>query len=230
MHYVKQWTQHIIFASKYASPALMNLLNNLDQEMLKAKHCLKDDKTSTVCLHELDGKQIVIKRSNTKNWLHAVRRNFCKSRAFRSWHNALRLIEAGIATFEPIAAVEKRWGPCKGRSYLISSYLNGKQASEVFAYGAEPTQAWNGAAGNIVTMINQLSKSFLSHRDLNLSNIILIDQKPFLVDLDSMCHFRSSFLAKFYAKQDQKRLMKNWVQLPGVHSKASQLFEKLLQP
>lgn len=229
MQYVKQWTQHIIYASKYASPALLNLLNNLDQEMLKAKHYLKDDKTSTVCLYELDGKQIVIKRSNTKNWFHAVRRSFCQSRAFRSWHNAMRLIEAGIPTFEPIAAIEKRWGPYKGRSYLICSYLKGRQASEVFAYGAQPTQAWNGAASNIVNMINQLSKSYLSHRDLNLSNIILVDQKPFLVDLDSMCHFKNSLLAKFYAKQDQKRLMKNWVQLPGVHSEASQLFQRLIR-
>ncbi|MFO1256910.1 MAG: lipopolysaccharide kinase InaA family protein [Gammaproteobacteria bacterium] len=229
MQSVKQWTQHIVYSPKYASPALTNLLQHLDEEILKAKHRLKDDKTSTVCLYELDGKPIVIKRSNTKNWFHAIRRSFCKSRAFRSWGNAMRLLEAGIGTFEPIAAVEKRWGPCKGRSYLISSYLDGKQASEVFAYGAEPSQSWGGAASNIVEMLKQLSKSSLSHRDLNLSNIILVDQQPFLIDLDSMCHFKSRLLAKFYAKQDQKRLMKNWVQLPGVHSEVSQLFRSLLQ-
>jgi tRNA A-37 threonylcarbamoyl transferase component Bud32 len=228
MLYVKSWTQRAIYDAKFASPQLLHLLNNLDFEISKAKSYLKNDPTSTVCLYELNGEMVVIKRSNTKNRLHFLRRSFRKSRAFRSWDNAKRLIGAGIATFEPIAAVENRWGPFKGRSYLISSYLGGKQASSVFALGAKPVATWPKIAKNIIGLINQLSNSSLSHRDLNLSNIILINQKPFLIDLDGMQQHRWSLLAKYYASQDQKRFMKNWVELPGVNPKASQLFQNIV--
>lgn len=194
---------------QYYTPQMQALLSDIESAFKAPLQVLKDDPTSTVILVEIDGHWRVIKRTNTRHWTQVLRRWFSRSRAQKNWENAQLLRERGIHTFEPIAYVEKRWGPFKGRSYFVSSYVPGTVAVAFFLEDSYSPQ-WQIAAENITIMINSLAEHRISHRDLNLSNIILVDQQPWLIDLDSMrCHWLS-LMAKRAANREWIRFQENW--------------------
>ena len=45
-----------------------------------------------------------------------------------SWANTLRLEFLGINTLKPVALIEERFGPLRGRAYFNSRYLGGDDA------------------------------------------------------------------------------------------------------
>jgi hypothetical protein len=178
-----------------------------------------------VIVVEIDNRQVVIKRSNTKHWSQAFRRLFSRSRAKKNWMNANRLLSLGLKTFEPIAMVEERIGPLKWRSYLVCSYIQGIDALHYFACGAKPQQEWPHVANNIATLLDALSGHWISHRDLNLSNIILVDHQPWLIDLDSMRQHRFRLWANRGAKRERERFMRNWQDAPDLSLQVAALFK-----
>lgn len=201
------------------------LIERLDESLKNAPTILKDDTTSTVARVNIDGKPIVIKRSNTKNAFHFIRRLFHWSRAKKNWDYAQRLHSLNISTFEPIAVVEERYGPLRGRSYFLCNYLEGVEALYFFAHGALPQPNWKEVATDIVILIKRLAKDNLYHQDLNLSNIILVNNKPFLIDLDSMRSYRFGWSTQRILEKLWRRFMENWDEMPGVSPLVGPLFQ-----
>lgn len=200
------------------------VLSDIDKAMLSASKVLKDDPTSTVVIVNVDDKPLVIKRANTKGFIHFMRRLVCVSRARKNWRFAMQLKAANIHTFEPIAYIEDRLGPFKRRSYFICSLLGGTDALRFFSDHTYEAQ-WELVAKNIVIMIEKLASQHLSHRDLNLSNIILIGSQPYLIDLDSMRHYRLSSFSKRATAHEIDRFMENWQDYPEISSKVAELFK-----
>jgi tRNA A-37 threonylcarbamoyl transferase component Bud32 len=203
---------------------MQSILQNIDYHVNNPVKVLKNDPTSTVVVVKIDDHLLVIKRSNTKDWFHVIRRFFALSRARKNWRNALVLKSYDISTFLPVAIVEERFGPLKGRSYLICSYIQGAEAIDYFA--SNESSAYQ-VATNIVQMIKNLAKHWVSHRDLNLSNIILIDGKPWLIDLDAMRKHRFWHFAHRGAKREIERFMINCRSTPGVSTATTNLFETI---
>jgi len=201
---------------------MLVLLADLDSAMQQPVKVLKDDPTSTVVVLNVDGKPIVVKRANTKGWFHYIRRLFCTSRAKINWHFAMRLQSAHIETFKPIAYLEERFGPLKRRSYLICSLISGIDALQFFSNSLYQA-SWEKVATNIVAMIEKLAAKSLSHRDLNLSNIILVDDEPYLIDLDSMRHYRRPYWARTRL-HEVERFMENWQDYPAISPKVAEIF------
>jgi tRNA A-37 threonylcarbamoyl transferase component Bud32 len=184
-------------------------LANVDSVIQNATHVLKNDRTSTVVVINLDGIDMVIKRSNTKDIWHFIRRLFWRSRAQKNWNYANQLLSLGIKTLEPIALVEERYGILRRRSYFIWRYIEGTLALNYFKnYNLYPN--WKQMVIQIANLLAQLANHRLSHRDLNLSNILLVKDKPCLIDLDSMRHHWCHFTAKRGAKREWERFMANW--------------------
>jgi tRNA A-37 threonylcarbamoyl transferase component Bud32 len=207
---------------------MRTLLQDIDHHIEHPWKVLKDDPTSTVVLVKIDEQYLVIKRANTKNGLHKIRRLVAVSRARKNWRNALRLAKIGIPTFSPIALMEERFGPLKKRCYFICSYIQGVDALHYFACGAKPQSNWHGVAIKIANMLQVLAAHSLSHRDLNLSNIIVIDnQQPCLIDLDGMRRHWLTFFAKRGAVRERNRFMENWDETPGVLPETVRLFQSI---
>jgi len=204
---------------------MIDVLQDVDYAMRNPSSILKDDPTSTVVVVNIDSRAVVVKRANTKGVVHFLRRLFCVSRAKKNWHFAQMLKSANISTFEPMAYLEERIGPLKRRSYLLCSLINGIDALTFFS--AESNQAkWASVAKNIVNMIQQLAAKGLSHRDLNLSNILLVEGKPYLIDLDSMRQHRLLPLIKRALHHEVKRFMENWQDYPAISPRVAEIFKE----
>ncbi|MGE3318946.1 MAG: lipopolysaccharide kinase InaA family protein [Candidatus Berkiella sp.] len=217
-----QWNKLVVCQPQFNTQRMQALLCDLDSAMQQPIKVLKDDPTSTVVILNIDTQPIVVKRANTKGYLHYLRRLFCTSRAKINWYFAHRLQSASIKTFNPIAYIEERFGPLKKRSYLICSLIKGIDALQFFSdpiYQA----SWEKVARNIVDMIQKLAAKKLSHRDLNLSNIILVDEEPYLIDLDSMRKYNRPQWAKTRL-HEVKRFMENWQDYPAISPKVAEIF------
>jgi len=228
---VKTKAKHTFFATQFLNPdfslpAMDQFWINPDRLLDNAQKVFKADATSTVGLITLNDQQFVLKRSNKRGIFRACKRAFVPSRAHRSWHNAQRLAEINIPTFTPVAMIEKRFGFLRGNSYLLTSVIEGIDALHYFAKGAKPQADWEIIAQRILALIKKLADHNITHRDLNLSNIILQHGEPYLIDLDAMC-FHDHPLPPKVKLKDQQRFMQNWHEWEGTGA-ARLIFEKLL--
>ena len=82
---------------------------------------LKRGRTATLARVEVNGRQLVIKRYNIKGPVHALSRSWRPSRAWHSWLEGHRLNFLGIATPRPLALVEQRAGPLRGKARWVSA-------------------------------------------------------------------------------------------------------------
>jgi tRNA A-37 threonylcarbamoyl transferase component Bud32 len=224
---IKRWNKNILCQQQYYTPQMQALLQDLDRAIENPYKILKNDVTSTVVVLEVDNQLLVVKRANTKDWMHMIRRLFSSSRAKKNWRNSLKLLKIGIPTFTPVALIEECFGFLNGRSYFICTYIEGIDALHYFACGAKPQPIWRNVAVNIANMLQKLADNKLSHRDLNLSNILVIDNQPWLIDLDSMRHHWCDISAKKGALREQKRFMENWDEAPGVAPETVSLFQDI---
>lgn len=97
----------------------------LDPERLMAQGTLlKAGNTATVVKATINGRDVVVKRYNIKNWRHAISRALRPTRASHSWRYAHVLELIGIDATRPVALLEKRWGPVRGRAYFVCEAIN----------------------------------------------------------------------------------------------------------
>ncbi len=184
---------------------------------------LKNGNSATLVRYEIDDNDLVIKRYNMKTRVHALRRAFKESRADHSWQYAHILQKKGINTPNPIAMKEKRFGPFRNKAYFICEYVKGPTALNYFQDSQYDNNDKSLMATKIIEMLSMLKSSMLSHGDMKATNIIIHDNKPFLLDLDSMVARTSkNRFIRAWAK-DMKRFMQNWQDLPEI----AQLFKQL---
>lgn len=224
----RRFNSYIQCQTEYFTPGMQALLSDIDSAFDEPIRVFKDDPTSTVILVQIDGAYRVIKRTNTRHWTQVVRRIVSRSRGAKNWKNAKKLKASGINTFEPIAYVEKRFGPFKGPSYFISSFVDGTVALSFFLQ-EQYAKEWEMAAANIAKMISRLGAHQLSHRDLNLSNIILVDQQPWLIDLDSMRYYPFRFWSQYATRREWQRFLQNWQDVLSTSPKSQAFFDRIKQ-
>ena len=190
------------------SPSLARLLEDPDAAMA-AGSILKAGNSATVVRIEGDSEPLVVKRYNLKNRRHALARALRPTRARLSWRNANRLRFMGVATPQPLALLEHRWGPLRGRAYFIAEYLAGEPFTEVVARREEFALLTN-CADQLVHLLKRLQKLRLSHGDLKASNLLWHCGRLYLLDLDSMRkHRRQTAFQRSFGK-DIRRLLENW--------------------
>ena len=179
---------------------------------------LKDGNTATVALIDGPTGPLVIKRYNLKGFGHRLSRMFRRSRAWISWANAHRLEFLGIRTVRPIALIEERLGPLRGRAWLITEYVEGPDAS-ILPERADPSSE----IVSIVEILKGLSAAGVTHGDLKASNFLLADQGAVIIDLDSMREYRDPERKRRAEAKDLQRLLKNWEQSPQMLEQFSDL-------
>ncbi|NJD35707.1 MAG: hypothetical protein FIA96_12900 [Betaproteobacteria bacterium] len=169
---------------------------------------LKRGRTATLARVELNGRQLVIKRYNIKGPGHALSRCWRPSRAWHSWLEGHRLGFLGIATPRPLALIEERAGPLRGKAWLITEYCNAENfANRFHDPEMEPAAPDLDAIG---VLLQQLVAARISHGDLKATNLLWCEGKPHLIDLDAVRQHANAAAFRRAWQKDSRRFLDNW--------------------
>ena len=185
---------------------LQSLLADPDAAMA-AGRLLKDGGTCTVAAVEVAGRTLVVKRYNLKHWRHAVSRAWRPSRAWHSWQAAHRLAFYGIATPRPLALVEERAGPLRGRAFLIAEHCPGANLLDSLDPAQEPSSPQQQALAGLFATLYRLQ---ITHGDLKATNLLWQAGQIVLIDLDALVQHRSDSTFVRAWRRDRARLLRNW--------------------
>ena len=209
----------------FASEALRQELKNPDDLLEdKQKYRLKSGNTCTVSMTEVDGREIVVKRYNIKNFWHGLSRALRPTRASLSWDNAHRLIIHRVATATPVALLERRYGPIRRQAYFLAEYINAPDAVEFFANVSVDSVQKSMVADNIAHIFYKLYLLKIEHGDCKATNIKIVGDKPLLLDLDSMREHRCDWFFSIRHVRDLRRFMCNWQQDKAIQRILVQAF------
>jgi tRNA A-37 threonylcarbamoyl transferase component Bud32 len=193
--------------------ALLNEIAARPAAVMARGRVLKHDGTTTVVAVGDGERRWVVKRYNTKNRWHAVRRQLQTSRAFISWQAAARLRDAGIDTPRPVAAMEERHaGFLRGRSYFVCEFVDGETLTAVLGRGAMDRAPLVDQAAAIV---RRLREAGIVHGDLKATNFIVGEGRVYLVDLDAARPSRGRRL-RAGLRKDLRRFLRNWADQPAL--------------
>ncbi len=170
---------------------------------------LKHGRSATLALVELDGRKLVIKRCNIKGAGHALSRAWRPSRAWHSWVEAHRLRFLGIATPRPLALIERRLGPLRGRAWLVAEYCEGPNLQETLAACAD-SGAPPGVLEAVRRLFTDLAAERISHGDLKATNFIWRGDALCVLDLDAMRRHDSDAAWRKAWRKDRARFLRNW--------------------
>lgn len=174
---------------------------------MAAGRLLKDGGTCTVAAIEVAGRTLVVKRYNLKNWRHALSRAWRPSRAWHSWQAAHRLDFYGIATPRPLALIEERLGPLRGRAFLITEHCPGDNLLSCLDPVDEPAPIQQRALSRLFVTLHALR---ITHGDLKATNLLWHDGQVVLIDLDALLEHRGESGFHRAWQRDRARLLRNW--------------------
>ena len=209
----RHWHKKTVYLKEYESPALLDLIENIDQLSCPV-HYLKEGDTTTVMRVEVNDKTWVIKKYNLINMWSRIKRALTLSRAARSWRFSFLLRCLEIKTPSPIAFIENAWGPFRKESYFISEYIPGVTALDYFSKFTSKEEEMIVMANKLLRQIKLLFQAGVTYGDMKASNFIINPEGVFFVDLEGMRRYKNSFLFKRAKMRDIKRFKKNWKEMP----------------
>ncbi len=193
--------------------ALLPLIDDPDRWMTEGE-TLKQGNTATVSRIRLGDALWVVKRHNIKGVAHAISRAWRPTRGWHSWLAAHRLQALGIATPRPLAIVERRFGPLRGRAWLVTESCPGYDLRKLL----DPSNLPDPALANaLIDLFKALAAARITHGDLKATNLLWHDGRIHLIDLDSLTqHRRETSFLKAWVK-DRSRLLANWPESCQLH-------------
>lgn len=167
------WAKEIARSGASPSQALLTALE--DAEVVKAGN------SATVFRLKLAGEPLLVKRYNIKSLSHRIRRWF-KRRPRIAWRNGHTLRLLNIQTAEPLALIERRWGPFIAECHLVMRDLGS------LSLAAETrTSGWClGRLDQVASLFRQLSAAGLRHGDAKATNFLIHGNQVHLIDLDGI--------------------------------------------
>jgi len=222
----KGWRSLRVYDRALETPGLLTLLADPDASLqLADAHYLKQGNTCTLWSVAVDGRQLVVKRYNIKSLLHRISRMVRCTRAATSWKNAHRLAMYGILGARPVALVERRFGPLRGKAWLIMEYLSGDDIMQLCKQPRPDHETSRRVVRGVTTLLAQLAQCRISHGDMKGTNFIQSPQGIAVIDLDSMREHLSDRGFQGPQQRDLQRFMRNWQQCPDIDA----LFREAMQ-
>jgi tRNA A-37 threonylcarbamoyl transferase component Bud32 len=146
----------------------------------------------TTILEESGPRSVYVKRFNMKKRRHRYQR----TRAMNSWRLARALVNRGIATPEPLAAVNVRWlGVFTRKAYFITEEVAGAEPADRLLARPEVTPAARAALARAFGReVRRLHDAGFSHRDLQPRNLLATlsdgadgpSARVWIIDLDAV--------------------------------------------
>lgn len=204
------WRRFVAVTRAADTPALRAVLADPDAALGAAEaQWLKRGNSASVVRLSVGGRALVVKRYNLKNLAHRLRRFWRPSRAWHSWRNAHRLGLWGIPTPPPVALLECRFGPLRGRAYYLSEAVAGETLATVLPAADAARRA--RLLARLCALLAILQRLRLTHGDLKATNLLLDpEDRLMLLDLDALRrHRRRAAFERAFAR-DLARLRANW--------------------
>lgn len=189
------------------SAVLQAVLDNPDATML-AGESLKQGNTATVARADIGGRAVVIKRYNIKHWRHRLSRCWRPSRGWQSWHNAHYLLFNGLQTPQPIALLEERWGPLRGRAFFLCDYVAGEDLKT--ALETCDQQRRSDLLRDFASIVRAYYLAGISHGDMKADNFIVTAGGVTIIDLDPMQHHHQQAALQRALRRDVARFLNNF--------------------
>lgn len=168
---------------------------------------LKNDKTTTVVRVNIAGDDIIIKRYNARSAWHRVKRALRQSRAQRCWLMSQRFHQVGLHVAQPLAMVERRWGPFCSDAYFIAENVSGE---ELLAWLPQQTVAVQTQVSQQMQRVFALFQAHrLSHGDMKATNLLWQQDRVVMLDLDAAHAHQSHWFWLRCFRRDQKRFARN---------------------
>ncbi|HEX8592290.1 MAG TPA: lipopolysaccharide kinase InaA family protein [Pseudomonas sp.] len=206
--------------------AMLPVLAEADA-LLDQGHLYKTGGAASVGRVEVNGRTLVIKRYNIKDFSHWLKRFWRPSRAWHSWREGNRLMFLGIATPKPLAVQEQRLLGLRRKAYLVTEFLPGPDIIERFAPYVESGDAPQTELLALDALFEQLVRERISHGDLKGHNVFWNEDRWALIDLDAMCqHSSQASFASAFAR-DRARFMRNWPEQSALHQLLEQRLPKV---
>lgn len=183
----RTFNKRLICNKKYYTRTMQTFLSKPDVFLeQKSEKIFKNKKgdTTTIGVIELENAKFVVKRYNFKGGYHAVKQSLRLTRAMRSWFYAHYLERLGIPTVKPVAVCEQYRFCFFEKAYFITEYEESIDAWSYFNGSMGLPKNWKIVAGRIVNIVNRLADLKITHGDLRCGNMLVIQEKPILVDLD----------------------------------------------
>ena len=192
-------------------PALVGQLWDGPDALISSGTLLKDGDRSTVVRLEADGRSYVLKRYNLRGPLHTLVHAALRSRARWSWINGRRARAAGLLTPRPLACLERRLGPLRGRSFFLCAHVEGDSLLALVERGEMAPARLERLAAGVAEIWTALGRARLSHGDMKATNFIVDEgDRLWMVDLDGMRRERLEARWRRQRAGDRARFMKNW--------------------
>ncbi len=214
-------------AQAYQKNAWQQFFKAVIQKQYPIEQELKHDGTTTVTRVAFQGEHYVVKRYNTKNKWHFIRRFVQQSRAKNCFTMAQEYNLAGIHTPEPLAYIQETILGLKLRSWYICRYEEGILLSEALE-GQQVVP--NELLILIERLFNRLKDYSLTHGDMKATNLIVLDQQLCIIDLDAAKHHHSERTWVKANQKDWNRLILNWPSQSSVNQTFLALKERLAPP
>ncbi len=184
--------------------------------MPKGATLFKDDRATTLYRVPSEVGDLIVKRYNTKNLWHLLRRNFQVSRARNCLRMAQRYSAAGIRVAQPIAMIESRLGPFAGRSWYVSRFVDSVLLSDYLDMEDWATPL-HSIQGKVPALFEVLRDHALSHGDMKATNLLVHDDNLVVIDLDSAKQHRWKFFHRLALRRDKARFLENWNEQPLLY-------------
>ena len=176
----------------------------------------KDDQITTLYRVPSEMGDLMVKRYNTKNLWHRLRRNFQISRARNCLEMAEKYSGAGIRVAQPVAMIESRLGPFAGRSWYVSRFVDSILLLDYLGIEdwAVPVRS---IQGKIPALFEVFQNHDLSHGDMKATNLLVHDDDLVVIDLDSAKQHRWKLFHLRALRRDKARFLKNWNDRPLLY-------------
>ena len=182
----------------------VELAEKIDTLMDKGQ-ILKKGNTCYVSRIMWNGRDVVVKRYNHKNFIHSLRHSIKRSRARHVWKHAHHLLMLKVATPEPLAYIERCKGLIVWNSYLVTEYTEGQNLALLIRQGNLSEQQQSEIAHQVIAILDKLHKNRISHGDMKRSNVLITSSGPMLTDLDAMIEHKIGWLLRIRRRKDLNR-------------------------
>ncbi len=190
----------VFLRNVFAEQDILSFMPDIDEQM-EAGTILKRGNTCFVSKINVGGRDIAVKRYNHKGLWHSLRHTLKGSRAKKCWLFGHRLGELGIATAKPMGFLEERKCGLIWQSYILNEFVEGPNIRDYFDRAETPQNVKEELSRNTQTMLDNLVHFKMTHGDLKPSNILIHQDNPVLIDLDSMKRHCSRYLLAVYQQK-----------------------------
>ncbi len=181
----------------------------------------------TVILIKIGGRSYVVKKYNYARldlWLQRL--PFFASPGMRAFFYGRLLPQEGIRTAEPVLYMEKNIGPLWTECYLVTVFIDAPSANTFFSSSKNTSEERAEILYRLRKDLSVLDRLHTVHRDLRLTNILIHDHYPYLIDLDDMQKYSSRTYRKKAAVKHTRKLIQ---ELAKVDPESSIVCRKLFK-